>query len=231
MGEFDATLSSIFMEGEKVFRTFDVLALDYRVKDLTRTRIIITTQKLLLLYDDVIEVYILNDLDLSFNEVIPSFEIQGLLLEGNFDLSNNLEQKVLDIRRLENRVIFSFNEENLVKKDLILRKEYKLETNFRTWAMGQTIINTKNGVMNRGLDEMLTGYFGTLESSSIIKFIAIFVIYFILKIVTVNLFGGIINTLVDIVFWIVLAFALYTIYKTGKSTLKRFENMYLSYNS
>jgi hypothetical protein len=229
LGEFETTLQSIFVEGEKVFRTFDVLALDYRVNDVTKSKVIVTPFKLILTYDDVIEVYDLKSIDLFFNDVSPSFTLQGLILEGNFDLSSQLEERIVDIRNSENRVIFSFQEENSVPKDIMLRKDFKLETNMRTWAMGQTVINAKNGVMNRGLDEMLSGYFGTLDTKDIMKFIYIFLGYFLLKVISVSFLPGFVNTILDVTFWVVLGFVVYTMYKTAKSSLKRFENVYLSY--
>lgn len=217
--------------GDIVFKTFDVLSLDHKVNDVTSTKLLLSRSKLIITYDDIIEVYNIADLSLSFNDIQPKFDVQGLLLEGNFNLGSSLEQKVIDIRNSENRLIFSIQEENSVPKDILLRINTSLEPNFRTWAMGQTVVNTKNGVANRGVEEMLTGYFTSVNPEMIMKFIFVFVGYFVLKLLTVNFLPGLVDTLIDILFWGVLAFVLYFMYRTAQVNLERYEKVYLSYRA
>lgn len=228
-GEFLTTFNTLIGGGDKVLKTFDVLSLDSKVKDVMSSKLILSYKKLVHTYDDVIEVYNLEDLIFGFNDAIPSFTLQNILMEGNFDLAENVERKILDIRSTTNRVIFSFQDGNTLPKDFILRSHTKLEPNFKTWALGQTIINTKNGVLNRGIDEMLAGYFSTLDTSLFMKFLLIFGIYFIVKILSINLFPGWLNTIIDVIFWIVLGYVGLYMYKVIQSALKRFEKVYLSY--
>ncbi len=228
-GEFQTSLEKHFKQGEKILKSFDIFSLDHKVNDPLSMRVLVTQLNLVVTYDDVIEIYKLGELDMSFNEVKPQFNIEGILFEGNFNLSENSSQKALDIRNSENRVIFTFQEGNTLPKDILLRKEGKLEPNFKTWAMGQTIINAKNGVFNRGIDEMLNGYFTTLDPSIAMKFIYVFLGYFFVKLISVSLLPNWLDTIVDVLFWIVLGIVVMYMYKMVRSTLSRYEKVYLSY--
>lgn len=230
-GEYIKTLEGILEQGETVVRSFDVLALDSKVNDILTTKLQVTPKKLLITYDTVIEAYDLSKVTFSFNEVQPKFDMQDLLLEGNFDLSSELDQRIIEIRNSENRLILSLHEENAIPRDIILRNRYKLEPGFRTWALGQTIVNIKNGINNRGVDEMLSGYFTTVKPTTFLQFIYVFVGYFVLKVFSVNFFPKLADFIIDVIFWGVLGFVIYFMYRTAKANLERYKSVYLSYKN
>lgn len=228
----EEALKDILVPEEKIEKIFDVLPLDYKPQNLLSARIYLTKSRLLVTFDNILEVYNLADLSLAFNEVAPKFKLVNIyLLEGNFDLSTSLEKRVADIRNSENLTMFSIQEGNSVSKEFLLRKLYKLEPGFKTWAFGQSIINMKNIVANRGVDEMLNGYYTTFDSNLFMNAIYSFIGFFLVKAVSVTYFPRIADTILDLIFVLLLGYIVYKMVMHANGALERYKKVYLSYQN
>jgi hypothetical protein len=217
---------------EEILHTFQVVPIDYKVKDFASPKIFLTQTKFIFTYDEIAEIYDLTELEIDVIGAPPRFTLWELILEGSYLYSSENEDQLRNIRTDEVLTRISISQPNSVSKDFILRSGAQVEKSYKTWAAGRIIMNTKLGLApNKMLAEMVSGYFSVLNQRTVLAFIASFVGYFVLKPVVLNFLPDFANTAVDLLFVVVLGFMSWWLYTTATNNLNRFKTLYLSYKA
>ncbi len=215
--------------GEK-YRVFEVVPLDYRIKDFSTPKIFVSDSKLLFTFDDVVEVYELPEISIEYSGANPKFTIWQILTEGNYMYTESEEAKIEQLKQVDDLPRLTITSTGAVPKDFLHRSGFGISKSYKTWAMTQTIVNIKSNMQeNPVIIEMLDGYFSRFNSKTVLSFIGIFIAYFILSPVSTYYLPSFISTILDILFVIVLLFMIWWLYSSVSGNLKRFETVYLSF--
>jgi hypothetical protein len=221
-----------FLEtGEVILHEFEVVPIDYGIQDFRTPKIFITKEKLIFTFDETFEVYLLNELEISIFGEAPKFTVWQQFLEGDFRYEQGDTVGLEKIKASEVIVRFVFNEDKHVPKEFILRKGIIVAKNSQTWAMAQTILNTKNRLNDDPiLREIMDGRFTRFNQRTILVFIVIFLGFFVLKLLGVNVdLPDLFNSIIDWIFGIVLiGMIVWTVLSINKN-LERYKACYYSY--
>ncbi len=216
---------------EKILHTFDVVPLDYRIVDYSTPKFYITNLRLIFSFDEGIEVYNLDTLDVERIGSEPEFSMQSLILTQNklYTASENSELQKLKLD--ENLCRLSITEPKQVPKYFLAREGIIISKSYKTWALTQIINNVKIGNYNNAhLVEMMNGYFSAFNQRTMLYFIFAFLIYIVLKIISGLLLPQLVGTILDVVFGIIVIFIGYWLWVSVDRNLKKYERNYHTYS-
>ena len=215
---------------EKILYQFEVVPYDYHVENRFTPRFFLSQSKLMLQHDEILEIYNLKDLSFDFFGEPPRFTLWQQSMEGNFQYVNGNEESLNKLKQAESVLRFSFNELNKVPKYFVFRTSTVVQKAFKTWAMAQIIINTKNRAENNvALEEMVGGVFSTFNQRTVLTFATVFTSYFLIRIIANWLIPGLLVQILDYGFALVVIAMGVWLYRSVSKNLKRYEGVYMSY--
>ncbi|MCA9374975.1 hypothetical protein KC622_01445 [Candidatus Dojkabacteria bacterium] len=211
--------------------TFEVAPVDYIVKDYNSPKFYISEHKLIFSFDDQLEVYNLQELELEVIGSKPMFSVFQQILEGRYYYTGYGSQAASfeKLKKLDTPTRFSLTEPQKVPREFYWRKSFEIGKGYQTWAMAKIIILLKNKQQVDPLfNEMLEGEFSTFNSKTVFLFTATFAFYVLLKITLLKAASEFLDNVFDGLFIIILiGFFAWTIMSINKN-LKRFETLYNS---
>lgn len=223
-------LLKMILGNEQIVHSFEVVPFDYRVENYSTPKLYISPTKLLFAYDEIIEIYELNELETGILGGAPRFTLWQQYLEGSYLYTRAKEEDLEKVKTSEYILKFSFNELNKVPKYFILRESSIIQKNLKTWAMSQLIMNVKNGMKkDLNLEEILKGNFSTFNTKTMLSFIFIFLVYFLLRVIFQGLEIDILSAILDIIFVFILLFMAWWTYSSITRNLDRFKNTFMTY--
>lgn len=214
---------------EEIIHIFEVAPLDLRIKDYTTPKVVLTKSKLLVIYDELVELYSLSELEVEVKGNPPAFTLWQLFLLGKYGYGS--EEDIRLMRQDENLTRLAISERGSVSKEFVLRQGLNMQEGFKTWAMSRMILDTKlNNSLNPVFGQMLEGYFSSFNQKTVLTFIGGFLGYFVLKVISLRFMPDLINTILDVLLSIGLILMLVWLYLSISNNLQKFERVYVSYN-
>lgn len=216
-------VKKLLVDKEEILHTYEVVPLDYRISDYFSPKFYITEKRLIFAFDEAIEVFQLDNLEIFTIGMNPEFSVREAVLSSNKLYLPN-ESAVLDrLKNDENLTRISINEPKQVPKYFLVREGYIISKSYKVWALSQLIQNTKLAIKNNEmLINMLGGFFHTFNQKTLLYFIYIFVGYLVLRILS-NFFLRQIGIVLDVIFGISVIFMLYWLYITIEKNMKKYE--------
>ncbi|MCK9369093.1 hypothetical protein M0R04_03985 [Candidatus Dojkabacteria bacterium] len=215
--------------GEQILHTIDVIPLDTRVANFLSPKLYISKSKLFFVFDEEMDIYDLNSLEISLIGQPPKFDIVPLFLESTFVYSYENRSQLAKFQAKEELTRLSINTIGEVPRYFLVRSNGRSAKSIKTWALMQLTTNIKMGnTDNSQLLEILAGYFSQFNTKTAIYFIASFLIYIVLKLLS-SLLPKLVGTIFDVFFGIILVLVAYWAYISVARNLKRYKNTYFTY--
>lgn len=225
-------INRYFSATSPILFSFDVVPLDHVVNDPSTPRIYISTNILLLSYDDIVEVYDLKTLQIYNTGESPSFNARKAFfsLMGKYDV--NEAENLVKLRETETLTKMTIDEPGVAPKDFLLRKDNMIQKPFQTWTMMRLILNTKNGIQNDPtLFDMLNNNFILFNQKTVIYFTFVSMIYIIFIWLLRNQLTGWMDLALDILYGLIILIMLIWLYFSYDKILKRYQSIYSGYIS
>ena len=223
-------LKEYLAKDETILHIYGVVPLDYRVANFLSPVFYISSKRLFFFFDEALEIYDLSNLDIDLIGDQPNFEIRKLVLENYPQYAFENRNEIEKLKLTEGLTKISINEPKQVPKYFLVRKSFVIQKSFKTWALYQLLSNLKNmKTDNETLVEMLAGYFSAFNQKTVVNFVFVFSSYVLLKIIFSLLLPAIFNTIIDVLFTIILVFFGYWLYLSSDKNFKRYYRYYLSY--
>jgi hypothetical protein len=214
----------------EIQKSFSVVPLDHSVQDWSTPEIILTKEYLFLRIDDIFEIYLLSDVEISLFGDMPKFKIWQQLFEGNFQYNPEDPTTLETIKSSERLTRLGLNEKGEIIREFVLRENQIVKRNYQTWAMAQLILNCKNEFpIDMSLVEMLNGTFTRFNQKTVLTFIGVFIVYVVFKLISLLGMPDILGTIFDIIFGIVLVGMLVWSVISINKNLERYRAIYSSY--
>ncbi|MBD3329081.1 hypothetical protein GF357_01150 [Candidatus Dojkabacteria bacterium] len=217
-------------EGESVLYEFEVIPLDYAVTNYASPVISVSQTKLILYYDNKLEIYDLDNIELEYYGDPPKFTMWQQILEGRFTYNPYAPEDLVNLKNFERISKMSLNEVKKPPKDFILRKGQFAAKSYQTWAMVQII---KDSIAHKKPDpmlyEMIAGNFTNFNSKPLLLFILAFIAYLILKLIVGLGLPDILGIILDVGFALGLVFIAVWVFLSQEKNNKAFLRTYLKY--
>lgn len=224
-------VNKLLLKDEKVLYTYNVVPLDYRIVDYSTPKFYITNQRLFFTFDEGLEVYNLDNIEVEIIGSEPEFSIQSLILTQNKLYAASEVSELQKLKLDENLCRLSITEPKQVPKYFLAREGIIISKSFKTWALMQIINNVKIGNLNNShLVEMMDGYFSAFNQRTMLYFIFAFLAYVVLKIISGLLLPDLVGTILDILFGIIIVFIGYWLWVSVDRNLKKYERNYHTYS-
>jgi len=224
-------VEKLLPQGENILANFPVYLLEREVSDPTITEVFITPILFILRHDKRLEIYELAKMEIYTLGDKPKFELFGQILEPRYTIFSADAGNIKNLLSDENILRLTFNEVGERPKSLVLRDRAYNAKDYQTWAMYQILLNQKNKVPSDPvLFEMVSGNFSKFNEKAIITmfagFLGIIIVYMLVSVI----FDGALDTIMTILFGVIISVALgWTITSLNKNN-KRFYNTFLRYS-
>lgn len=225
------TIKDIIGVNEDIILEFEVLPLDYKVKDVMSPKFFVSDTKLILSIDDLLEIYELNSLEFFMIGGVPKFTLWEQMLEGNITFTRD-DYPISEKREIsDNWFRMGFREINGLPREFTFRVGNFAGKEYQTWAMYQTIKNLKENIDDVEVYQMVYGNFSKFDSNILLYFFVAFLIFLFIKLLLIPILPEIIGTIWDWVYGIVaLAMLGWTIISIN-SNVVRYRGIYQKYLS
>lgn len=189
----------------EVALSFEVVPLDHQVRNSTTPTLLIIDRTMVFTYDDVIEFYELDNLNIELLGARPHFQLWRNLFESYQPYTDETAPVLIkNARDNEFTTRLAINEPQKVPFEFILRRDILVQKPYLTWAMYQTLLNYKNGLRkDENLEKFFVGNFNTFNQRTVLLFIAIFAGYFLIRVLLGGFLPQILQTILDIIFGLV----------------------------
>lgn len=217
-------------QNEDVLSQFEVVPLDNNVLDLNSPTLFVTSSFIVHSYDEVLEVYNLQELDIEYLGDPPRFTIVQQIMEGrNYYMAERIEN-LQKMRANEHLPRMAITEPNQVPRDYTLRKSFEVQKPYQVWAMVRIIKNHQRHHQSESmLQEMVDGNFSRFNQKTIMAFIAVFIGYLFLKLFLFSFTPDIIDRVLNFLFGaVVLALGVW-LWLTVTKNLEKFKAVYKGY--
>ena len=218
--------------GDQIEHRFLVVPLDTPVKDPDTPELIVTRTKLFHVYDEVIEEYMLNDLDMEILGERPKFTIWQILLEGNFSYSLSAPEDYMKLKSGEHFTRLTINESQQVPKDFMLREGALVARGYQNWAFARLILNVRDNITTDAtLLDMLKGWFVLFNQRTVVAFAGITTMYFLMRLLIIPLLPDFFAGILDVIFGILaLLMGAWVVLSVNKN-LERYQAAYGAYST
>lgn len=199
------TIQELLGSEDPIVLEFDIIPVDYEVRDVLSPKLYISLKRFVVSIDNLIEVYNLQEINISVIGGEPKFTFWQQFLEYSPELkSENFPlSKKIDIP--ETWVRFSIVEGNSLPKDFALRKGLVAAREFQTWAVAYTIKNLQKDREDYELHNMIYGNFSSFSPEILVYAFLIFIGYVVISAVFGGILPSIVKTILD---WLFSGFAL-----------------------
>ena len=216
-------------EGESILYEFQVVPLDYRVKDRGTPTFFVTSKSLYFVYDDLMELFQLSELEMDILGEAPKFSPWQLWFEGKYYYAENMGESFTSLNNSLYYSRFAMNEKGQIPKEFAIREGAMVARAYQSWAMAQTLINLKNGIAHDDrISELFKGSFAKYNKTTVVTFFLVFLLYAIIKGLAGSILG-VFSLILDVLFGLASAFMLWWIYSSFDKNLKRFKSVYDGY--
>ncbi len=226
----EETVSELLGPQDSVIFDFEVMPLDYYVKDVLTPRIFVSQHRLVLVVDEKIEVYNLKDIWIVSSGGPPKFALTHQLLEYRImfnsqetPLSKNVETPMEWVR-------FSIIEKGVQAKEFVLRKGLYPAKGYQTWSFAQRIRNIQKDYPDYQVDKMVYGSFSFFEGSFLVSAFLAFVVYLLISLIFGGILPSFLKTFIDTLFSIFCVFMLFWVYWTIFINTRKYRKIYEKYN-
>ena len=208
---------------------FDVIPLDHVVKDVLSPKVYLTRTRFILVVDNLIEVYNLNEIAVWTIGDAPNFSLTKQLLEPRLDYipSKTPLSKNTDIP--DEIVRFAIMERNSLQKEFVLRKGEIPAKSYQTWAFAQLAKNLQKGMDDYRLRHMISGSFSVFEGLFLVGALAVFVIYVLISVLLGGILPSLIMSILDFLFAVVCIVVLGWMFWTIFVNIKNYRKIYTTY--
>ncbi len=225
------TIKSNLKVNETILFQTQVFPLDYTLSNYLTAQLFLTNSKIFIYYDDQLEVYDLMSTRIENNRVAPSFELQSIFLEGNFNIMNDIEGVKSRLRDSENLFKFVIYQESVSPKSFFVRKDFSIGKSYQTWAMYQIIKSVQEtGSYNPILQEIVLNKYMEYNSKLLLTIMWIGVTFVLARVLLLLVNLGYIESLIDLLFIIITIFQGIKVIKMYKNRLIQYKRVYLSYS-
>jgi hypothetical protein len=225
----DENIKAILKEDPVIYK-FDVIPLDYHVNTLSSPQVYLSLNKFIFVYDEIIEIHDLFSVEFDILGDEPHFKLYEQLTESGYVYSESDPASYKKLKDDDSFVRLNYFEQGQIPKSLVLRNQKVTAKPFQTWAMAQIILNINNRIpKDIVLEEMLTGNFYKFNTSTIVIFMIIVVVYFTLHFIINATIKGIAGNILDLLFTgALVAMGVWTYLSIEKNNQK-FYTTYLRY--
>lgn len=220
---------------DQIIAEFPVVPLDYTVNDFESPLLHVTSSRLIFRYDEIFEVFDLASLEITTLGNVPQFTLWQQFFEGNYVYSEQSPESLVKLKASEAVLRLAINEPGGIIKEFVLRDGVQVAKNYQTWAMAQIILQRQRGDdIDKQLLDMTEGNFTVVNNKTIVTFIGVFTLYFLIKILTLNYAPDLVDMIWDTLFIIALIAMGYWTYLSINKNYMRYKdvyNMYARYDS
>lgn len=230
----NSLLNEKILEGEKILYRFEVVPLDYRVVDFSTPELVLTNQRLIFIYDQTLELYDFDELELEMLGGEPKFTFLQQLTERIFYYTVENQAQIKEIHAQDGWIRMSITPENAVPKDFVLREGQQIAKSYKTWAVYRMIKNiiesgTEAEKANEKLKDIVAGNFSYFNRRIMLLFIMVFVVYVIIRIISITFLPDIVSEIILYLFMAGSIGMLGWVIYTQERNNKRFLSIYDSY--
>jgi len=225
----EETVQEFLGAEDPILLQFDVIPLDYNVKDILSPQIFLTRTRLVLVVDNLIEVYNLRDISVLTLGIAPNFSLIQQLLESPLDYSPSNTPLSKNLEIPDEFVRFAIVEKNSLQKEFVLRKESLPVKTYQTWAFAQFIKNLQAGYDDYRLRHMVFGNFSVFNGIFLIGALIIFVVYVLISVLLGWLLPDLLLRILDFLFAVVCIVVLGWMFWTIFVNMSRYRKIYESY--
>lgn len=222
-------IEKLLRDNERVVYTYEVVPLDYKIRDYESPLLWATNQRLFFTYDELVEIYEYSEIEMDILGEAPRFNPIQNILEQRYYYSPTTRDSYNQLKNTTFYSRFAFNEAKQIPKEFALRSDTQVALSYQSWAMAQSIINLKNGLPeDKSLAELFKGSFARYSQGMVLVFFIIFIVYVLAKGLLGSLFDFL-NVGLDIAFGIISVYMFWWIYRTTAKNLNRFKAIYNRY--
>ncbi len=224
-----ATAENILGNDNPILLEFDIVPFDYEVKDIFTCKLYISMNFLVLIIDDIIEVYDLKILHFYYLGSKPKL----LLWEQFLEPSLSLEEKMFPLSKSgyvpDDFFRFLISEDGVTYKQFALRNGKKTSKAFQTWAMVETIKKLRLDDEDADLHNMIYGNFSSFNPLVFAFAFVVFFVYVFISVVLGSILPDFIKLFFDSVFILLCILFVGWIFKTMYDNTKKHAKIYERY--
>ncbi len=226
----EENINILLGENDSVILSYDAVLLDHHVVDKTTPKIFVSNHYLIITYDEVVEVYLLNSLEIDFSGDYPAFNIFQQLIETRYRYDNESEADLRKMRDSEHLLKITILEEGQIPKDILIRDGNSVKRGYQNWAIGTVIRNHQHDIeSNQLLYKMQDSLFYSFNTKTVTTFSILTVIYFLIRLILVPRVPDLVGTIFDVIYSILLIFMGVWLVITIKNNLDKYYALFKSY--
>ncbi len=225
----EETVQEILGSEDPVLLEFDVMPLDYSVKDVLSPKMFITKTKLVLVVDSLIEIYNLMEIAIWVLGSAPNFALTQQALEPRLDYESSKTPLSKNIDIPNDFVRFAIMEKNSLQKEFLLRKGNIPVRSYQTWAFAQFLKNLQRGYDDYRLRHMISGSFSIFDGMFLVVAFLVFVIYVLISVLLGGILPGLLLRILDFLFAIICVIVLGWMFWTIFVNMSKYRKVYESY--
>ncbi len=225
------TVQEFLGGADPILLQFDVIPLDYTVKDIFSPKIFLTRTRLVLIVDTLIEVYNLQEISVWTLGSAPNFSLIQQALESPLDYDSSKTPLSKNLEIPDDFVRFAIMEKNSLQKEFILRKESVPVKAYQTWAFAQFIKNLQVGYDDYRLRHMIFGHFSVFDGMFLVGAFIVFIVYVLISVLLGWLLPDLLLRVLDFLFAVVCIVVLGWMFWTIFVNMSRYRKLYEGYKN
>ncbi len=212
----EETVQEMLGPNDRILLEFEALPLDYKVEDINSPKFFVTRNRLVFVYDSMIEVYNLREIGVLLIGGEPSFSLvqQALEYRPDYVSSKTPLSKNLDLP--DDFLRFAIKEQNVLQKEFVLRKGDFSAKSYQTWAFARYLKNLQFGKVDYRLSDMVAGSFSFFDGIFLVGAFLIFIFYVFITVLFGSFLPEFLIRVIDFLFYIVcigvLGWILWTVF-------------------
>ena len=223
------TVQELLGQQDPILFEFDVMPLDYSIKDVLSPKVFLSKYRFVLVVDDLIEVYNIGEIWISFLGGEPKFT----LIQQFFEFRPNIESKDTPISKNvdfpDDWIRFSIMEKGSHPKEFVLRKEKTTVKGYQTWAFAQIIKNLQKNYDDYKLEKMIHGDFSFFDPSFLVLATLVFFGYVLLSVLLGEILPNFLRIILDGLFALVCIVVLLWVFWTIFVNIRKYRKVYEKY--
>ncbi len=225
------TVQELLGSDDPVLYVFDVLPLDYDVKDILTSKLFLSQTRLVFVLDSLVELYDLKDIRVWSFGGEPNFTLTQQSLEFVLDVTEKKAPYSKHVDFPDEWIRVALVEGNSSPKVFVLRKENRSLKGYQSWAFSQIIKNMQRGEDDFQLRNMVHGNFSFFDGYFLIVGFLIFLAYVFISIVFGGIMPDFLRNMIDALFGVICIIIVGWIFWTIFVNVRRYRLIFERYKA
>lgn len=212
----EETVQELLGPNDQILLNVDALPLDYKVEDVNSPKFFVSRTRLVFVFDSVVEVYNLREINVFLIGGEPNFSLVQQALEYRPDYVSSKTPLSKTIDMPDDFLRFAIKEQNVLQKEFVLRNGDFPAKSYQTWAFARYLKNLQFGKTDYRLSDMVAGSFSFFDGIFLVGAFLVFIFYVFITVLFGSFLPDLLIRIIDSLFYIVcivvLGWILWTVF-------------------